>query len=116
MLPLLFLALFGAIFAGSQENLDVIVPGIAGMSIMTTTFNALAMNVVFLREQGVLKRLRGTPLPSSVNSTTWRRRNCSGRSRPSRPIREPGRSSLWNHCRRPRPCRPPPRSDRRWTR
>ena len=64
VLPLLFLALFGAIFAGSQEDLDIIVPGIAGMSIMTTTFVALAMNLVFLREQGVLKRLRGTPLPS----------------------------------------------------
>jgi ABC-2 type transport system permease protein len=64
VLPLLFLALFGAIFASDQKNLDVIVPGIAGMSIMTTTFTALAMNMVFLREQGVLKRLRGTPLPS----------------------------------------------------
>ncbi len=66
LLPLLFLALFGAIFAGSQQDLDIIVPGIAGMSIMTTTFVALAMNLVFLREQGVLKRLRGTPLPSGI--------------------------------------------------
>jgi ABC-2 type transport system permease protein len=64
LLPLLFLALFGAVFAGSQDNLDVIVPGIAGMSIMATTFSALAHNVVFLREQGVLKRIRGTPLPA----------------------------------------------------
>ena len=64
VLPLLFLALFGAIYSGSQADLDVIVPGIAGMSVMTTTFNALSMNLVFLREQGVLKRLRGTPLPS----------------------------------------------------
>ena len=64
VLPLLFLGLFGAIFAGSQADLDVIVPGIAGMSVMTTTFVALAMNMVYLREQGVLKRLRGTPLPS----------------------------------------------------
>lgn len=66
VLPLLFLALFGAIYSGSQADLDIIVPGIAGMSVMTTTFNALAMNLVFLREQGVLKRLRGTPLPSST--------------------------------------------------
>jgi ABC-2 type transport system permease protein len=66
VLPLLFLSLFGAIFAGSQTDLDVIVPGIAGMSVMTTTFVALAMNMVFLREQGVLKRLRGTPLPSGA--------------------------------------------------
>jgi len=66
VLPLLFLALFGAVFAGSQTDLNVIVPGIAGMSVMTTTFVALAMNMVFLREQGVLKRLRGTPLPSGA--------------------------------------------------
>jgi ABC-2 type transport system permease protein len=66
VLPLLFLGLFGAIFSSSQKDLDVIVPGIAGMSIMTTTFVALAMNMVFLREQGVLKRLRGTPLPSGA--------------------------------------------------
>jgi ABC-2 type transport system permease protein len=65
-LPLIFLALFGAIFSGEQENLDVIVPGIAGMSIVSTTFVALAMNVVALREQGILKRLRGTPLPSGA--------------------------------------------------
>jgi hypothetical protein len=64
VLPLLFLALFGAIFAGSQEDLEVIVPGIAGMSIVSTTFVAIAHNLVFLREQGVLKRLRGTPLPA----------------------------------------------------
>lgn len=61
--PLIFLGLFGAIFSGDQQNLDVIVPGIAGMAIMATTFSALAHNLVFLREQGVLKRMRGTPLP-----------------------------------------------------
>ncbi len=66
LLPLLFLGFFGAVFAGSQDDLDVIVPGIAGMSVMSTTFTALAMNMVFLREQGVLKRLRGTPLPSGT--------------------------------------------------
>jgi ABC-2 type transport system permease protein len=66
VLPLLFLFLFGAVFSSSQADLDVIVPGIAGMSIMSTTFVALAMNMVFLREQGVLKRLRGTPLPSGA--------------------------------------------------
>src|SRR5215216_5743150 len=65
-LPLLFLALFGAIFGGDQETLNVIVPGIAGMAIMSTTFSALAMNMTFLREQGVLKRMRGTPLPSGA--------------------------------------------------
>jgi ABC-2 type transport system permease protein len=62
-LPLLFLALFGAILHGNQHDLDVIVPGIAGMAVMSTTFTALAYNMTFLREQGVLKRIRGTPMP-----------------------------------------------------
>jgi ABC-2 type transport system permease protein len=63
LLPLLFLGFFGAIFSGNQHDLNVIVPGIAGMSVMSTTFTALAFNMVFLREQGVLKRIRGTPMP-----------------------------------------------------
>jgi ABC-2 type transport system permease protein len=33
------------------------------MSVMSTTFTALAFNITFLREQGVLKRIRGTPMP-----------------------------------------------------
>src|SRR5881398_2770373 len=66
LLPLLFLAFFGAIFGGNQHDLNVIVPGIAGMSVMSTTFTALAFNMTFLREQGVLKRIRGTPLPAGV--------------------------------------------------
>src|SRR5579859_5374117 len=63
LLPLLFLAAGGAILSGKQHDLDLLVPSIAGMSVMSTTFTALAYNVVFLRERGVLKRIRGTPLP-----------------------------------------------------
>jgi ABC-2 type transport system permease protein len=63
-LPLLFLAAGGAILSGSQRDLDKLVPSIAGMSVMSTTFTALAYNIVFLRERGVLKRIRGTPLPT----------------------------------------------------
>src|SRR4051794_41821193 len=63
VLPLLFLALFGAIFSSSQKDRNGIVPGIAGMSIMAATFSALAMNLTCLRGQGVLRRLRGTRLP-----------------------------------------------------
>ena len=66
LLPLMLLALFGAVFSGHEEQLDVIVPGIAGMSVMSTTFSALAHNITFLREQGVLKRMRGTPLPTGA--------------------------------------------------
>ena len=66
LLPLLFLGLFGAVFSGNDANLQVIVPGIAGMSVMSTTFSALAMNLTYLRESGVLKRIHGTPLPTSA--------------------------------------------------
>src|SRR5580692_2781366 len=66
LLPMIFLALFGAIVSGRRHELEIIVPGIAGMSVMSTTFTALAYNLTFLREQGVLKRMRGTPLPSGV--------------------------------------------------
>ena len=64
VLPLLFLAGGGAILSGSQKDLDKLVPAIAAMSVMATTFTALAYNIVFLRERGVLKRIRGTPLPT----------------------------------------------------
>jgi len=63
LLPLVFLLLFASVFADDQEQLEVLIPGIAGMSIMATTFTALAFNITYLREQGVLKRVRGTPLP-----------------------------------------------------
>ena len=64
LLPLLALAGAGAVLSGSQHDLNKLVPSIAGMSVMSTTFTALAYNIVFLRERGVLKRIHGTPLPS----------------------------------------------------
>jgi ABC-2 type transport system permease protein len=63
LLPLLLLAIFGAVFSSRQEDLDVIVPGIAGLSVMSATFTSLAYNLTTLRERGILKRMRGTPLP-----------------------------------------------------
>src|ERR1700726_4210588 len=64
LLPLLFLAGGGAILSGSQHDLDKLLPSIAGMSVMSTTFTALAYNIVFLRERGGLKRIRGAPMPT----------------------------------------------------
>jgi ABC-2 type transport system permease protein len=66
LLPLLFLFVVASLYPRGSEQLDVLVPGIAGMSIMATTFSALAFNVTFLREQGILKRMRGTPTPTPV--------------------------------------------------
>ena len=64
LLPLLFLFLVASVYAGRPDQLDVLIPGNAGMAIMATTFSALAFNITFLREQGILKRMRGTPIPA----------------------------------------------------
>ena len=66
LLPLVFLLLFASVFAGDADQLDILIPGIAGMSVMATTFSALAFNVTFLREEGILKRVRGTPIPAGA--------------------------------------------------
>ncbi len=63
ILPLMLLFLTASVFSADQGDLNVLIPGIAGISIMATTFNAMAFNVSVLRDQGILKRVRGTPLP-----------------------------------------------------
>jgi len=64
VLPLALLLLFASVYAGNDDQLEVLIPGIAGLSVMATTFNSMAFNLTFLREQGILKRLRGTPMPT----------------------------------------------------
>ena len=66
MLPLLFLVLIAAVYGADAGDLDVLEPGLAGMAVMSTTFTALSFNMTFLREQGILKRVRGTPLPPAA--------------------------------------------------
>ena len=62
-LPFLFLIMIASVFGADRKELNILIPGIAGMSVLGTTFTALAYNFVFSREQGILKRIRGTPLP-----------------------------------------------------
>jgi len=62
-LPFLFLILIASVFGADRKELNILVPGIAGMAVLGTTFTALAYNFVFSREQGILKRVRGTPMP-----------------------------------------------------
>jgi len=57
--PLMFLVIFNAIFGQAE----FFVPGIAAFAIVSTSYTNLAMTMTFLREEGVLKRVRGTPLP-----------------------------------------------------
>jgi ABC-2 type transport system permease protein len=64
LLPLLLLVLTASAFSADDEELRVLIPGIAGMGVLATTFTSLAFNITILREDGVLKRWRGTPMPA----------------------------------------------------
>lgn len=70
--PLMFLVIFNLIF-GNNEIAEVdgepvtgstfYVPAIAAFSVVTACFTNISISMVFLRDEGVLKRVRGTPLP-----------------------------------------------------
>jgi ABC-2 type transport system permease protein len=72
MLPVIFLLIFATIFGNDEvETLGVktttyYVPAIITLSIVSATLVSLAMNLVESRENGILKRGRGTPLPPWV--------------------------------------------------
>ncbi|MGH2685548.1 MAG: ABC transporter permease [Actinomycetota bacterium] len=69
--PLMFLVIFTAIFGndtvpiGGQRisTSTYYVATIGAFSIITATYTNLAINVSFSRDQGVLKRIRGSPIP-----------------------------------------------------
>jgi len=68
--PLIFMVVFQAIFGSRTENgvstAAFYTPAIVAFSIINACFTSLAMTVVTVREEGILKRIRGTPLPSLV--------------------------------------------------
>src|SRR3712207_3494530 len=66
LLPLLLLVLIATAFAGDDAELEILIPGVAGMGVLATTFTALAFNLTLLRDEGVLKRIRGTPMPAGA--------------------------------------------------
>jgi ABC-2 type transport system permease protein len=63
LLPLLLLVLTATAFGVDHDSLEVLIPGVAGMGVLATTFTSLAFNLTVLRDDGVLKRIRGTPIP-----------------------------------------------------
>ena len=66
LLPLLLLVLTATAFGVDDEGLEVLIPGVAGMGVLANTFTSLAFNLTVLREDGVLKRIRGTPIPAGA--------------------------------------------------
>lgn len=69
--PIMFLIIFSSLNGGGRlENLGNIlfteyyVPGIVAFSVVSACFTNLAINLVRQRDEGILKRKRGTPLPA----------------------------------------------------
>jgi ABC-2 type transport system permease protein len=63
--PLLYL-LLGAVYDDEIDGVaaaDVLLAGLVGYGCANTAFGGLAITQVIRRENGILKRLRGTPLP-----------------------------------------------------
>jgi ABC-2 type transport system permease protein len=60
--PLLFMFIFNTLFGEGAAGFFT--PAIIVFSVVTATFTNLAMNITFARDGGVLKRIRGMPLPA----------------------------------------------------
>jgi ABC-2 type transport system permease protein len=67
-LPILILVLIGSVYRDETiEGVDAatyLVPGMLGLGVVATAFAGLAISLVIRRESGVLKRVRGTPMPA----------------------------------------------------
>lgn len=69
--PLLFLVIFTTLFGSADIEINgntvsvatFYIAGIAAFSVITACYTNIAMSLTFARDLGVLKRVRGTPLP-----------------------------------------------------
>jgi ABC-2 type transport system permease protein len=73
LLPVIFLLIFATIFGnerieelGGVKTTTYYVPAIITLAVVSATMQSLAISLTVDRERGLLKRTRGTPLPSRV--------------------------------------------------
>ncbi|RMH73542.1 MAG: ABC transporter permease [Actinomyces sp.] len=85
VLPLVMLVLFVALFGndtfdtpyGSVKVAQFYTPGLAVFSAASATYTNIGINLAIRRDEGILKRVRGTPLPpgiylaGQVGSAVW---------------------------------------------
>jgi ABC-2 type transport system permease protein len=69
--PVVFIAVFGAVFGGSKDSffygmtaLQYYVSTIAAVSVLGACYSQLAIVLAMRRQNGILKRVRATPLPA----------------------------------------------------
>jgi ABC-2 type transport system permease protein len=60
--PLIFMFVFNTLFGEGAAGFFT--PAIIVFAVVTATFTNLAMTVAIARDEGILKRVRGTPLPT----------------------------------------------------
>jgi ABC-2 type transport system permease protein len=70
LLPVLLFFLLGSVYGDDDvegvRGADYLLAGMLGYGAISTAFAGLAILLVIRREQGILKRLRATPLPAST--------------------------------------------------
>ncbi|MHB8513259.1 MAG: ABC transporter permease [Actinomycetota bacterium] len=72
--PLMFMVIFNLLFHGNVilgpglkvSNSTFYTPAVIAFSIVSASFTNIAIGIVFAREAGILKRVRGTPLPGWI--------------------------------------------------
>ncbi|MEU5363751.1 ABC transporter permease [Streptomyces sp. NPDC005925] len=69
--PVVFLFLFASIFSGEVpgagvDSSQLYVPGMMAAGIMSTSFQSLGISIAIERDEKVLRRLRGTPMPPAA--------------------------------------------------
>ena len=68
LLPIVFFVLLGSVYGKDKiehvKGSRYLLAGMLGYGVVATAFAGLAITLVIRRESGVLKRIRGTPLPT----------------------------------------------------
>jgi ABC-2 type transport system permease protein len=72
-LPLMFLLLFGSLNSGQTlearggiSYAQFLTPGLLAFAVVSTCYTGLVTGVAMNRDMGILKRVRGTPLPAWI--------------------------------------------------
>jgi ABC-2 type transport system permease protein len=74
LLPIIFFLIFGSIYGDDliedrYRGAAFLAAGMIGYGVASTAFAGLAITMVIRRESGILKRVRGTPLPPATYLT-----------------------------------------------
>ena len=64
--PIMFLVIFELLFGNDGRAATFFIPSLTTFAVITACFTNLAMTMAVARDQGRLKRVRGTPLPTGA--------------------------------------------------